>query len=123
MAESKEKHFHELLMSFKDGMLVTRTQEGELRGRPMMLAKVDRDDTIWFATSVHTGKAEEVLSDPNVNVALHDGKRSISVTGRGELVRRRRGRDARQDERADERTDDPNVAPHAGKTPRRRPPL
>ncbi len=89
MAESKEKRLHELLTHFNEGMLVTRTPEGELRGRPMMLAKVENDDTIWFATGLHSEKAEEILHEPHVSVALQNGSQFVSISGKGEITRDR----------------------------------
>ncbi len=42
------QHFHDLLTQFETAMLVTRAEDGSMRARPMGIAKVDDDSSLWF---------------------------------------------------------------------------
>ena len=48
MATSPASKLQELLAEFDLAMLATRTAEGQLRARPMALAEIEPDGTLWF---------------------------------------------------------------------------
>ena len=48
MMTTAEEKLHDLLHDFDAAMLVTRTEGGQLRSRPMALAAVDPNGTLWF---------------------------------------------------------------------------
>lgn len=81
MATAEETRLHDILQDFDEAMLVTRTADGRMRSRPMALAKVEADGTLWFATDRHSGKIEEIARDSHVNVALQSTKRFVSISG------------------------------------------
>lgn len=89
MSESAEKQLAEVLDGFSVGMLVTQTQHGELRSRPMALARRDGTDAVYFATDFETGKMEELEAHPRVNIAMQSDSRYLSLSGRAEVVRDR----------------------------------
>lgn len=92
-AAEKQEHLVELIKDFDTAMLVTRTEDGSLRSRPLAIAEVDQDGDgegyIYFASSLESGKVHEVEEDPHVNVVLQDGKRYVSISGRANVVRDR----------------------------------
>ncbi len=52
---------HELLDDFGAAILATRTDDGQLRARPMALAEVESDGTMWRLTdrqSMRMGPAQ-----------------------------------------------------------------
>ena len=85
MTESPRDHFQSVIEKFSTAMLVTRTPEGQIRARPMSIAEVRENADVWFVTCSDDGKAEEVRFDSNVCVAMTDGDRHISLSGKAEL--------------------------------------
>lgn len=83
---SSREQLHEVLTSFEQGMLVTRTAEGALRARPMAVAEIDEDDAVWFTTSEGPGKIDEIAGDSHVCVTFQDGQRFLSLSGDAEVV-------------------------------------
>jgi general stress protein 26 len=73
--------FRELLEEFGLAMLVTRTGEGQLRGRPMALAEVEPDGTLWFATDRHSAKVDELAKDDHVVVTMQSKTKFVSLSG------------------------------------------
>lgn len=89
MSDTPRQHFQELLEDFSTAMLVTRTESGDLRCRPMTVADVSKDAEVLFVTSIHDGKAEEIQNDPNVCVSLQKGQKYVSLSGTVEIVQDR----------------------------------
>ncbi|WP_459555787.1 pyridoxamine 5'-phosphate oxidase family protein [Lacunimicrobium album] len=81
--------FHDVMEKFDSAMLVSRTLDGELRSRPMVIAKVENDCRLWFITNLYSGKVEEFLEDPHVNVALQNGSQYVSLSGEATIDRNR----------------------------------
>jgi general stress protein 26 len=88
MSESKQD-FLSMLQKFDNGILVTHTPDGELRGRPMAVADADEDGGLWFATGSDTGKVDEIAHDARVLVTMQSPTRYLTIRGRAELVRDR----------------------------------
>jgi general stress protein 26 len=92
--DGKKKHLHELIADFDTAMLVTRTAEGDLRGRPLTVAHDkathdENDGTVYFATSVESPKVGELQADAHVAVTFQDDKRYVSLSGTARLTRDR----------------------------------
>ena len=86
MATATAEKLQELLEDFDTAMLVTQTPEGELRSRPMALAHVEEDGTLWFVTERGSGKLGEIAHDHHVNVALQARMKFVSISGRATPV-------------------------------------
>lgn len=86
MSDNPVKKLHDLLESFDTAMLVTRATSGELRSRPMAIARIDRGDDLWFFTDVHSGKIDEVHTEPHVNVSLQNGSQYLSLSGKASVI-------------------------------------
>ncbi len=71
----------ELLKGFDSAVLVTRTGDGNLHGRPMTVAEVREDGTVFFTANVHSPKVVEIQQDSTVGVFFHDGGRWVSLSG------------------------------------------
>ena len=89
--DGKKKHLRELIADFDTAMLVTRTAEGELRGRPLTVAHGEATDDVqvYFATSVESPKVGELQADAHVAVTFQDDKRYVSLSGTARLTRDR----------------------------------
>lgn len=86
MATPPDAHLRELLAEFGTAMLVTRTAEGQLRGRPMAVAGVDPDGTLWFASDRRSGKVEELARDSHAAVTMQSGSKYVSLSGTAAVV-------------------------------------
>lgn len=79
-------HLLSMLREFDSATLITRSRAGCLHGRPMSIAQVDDDVTIWFITSVASAKVEEVAEDARATVTLQSPSRFLCLNGNAELV-------------------------------------
>jgi general stress protein 26 len=75
-----------MLRDFSEATLVTRSRSGSLHGRPMSIAQVDDNVTLWFITSVASAKVDEVADDARATVTLQSSARFICLNGNAELV-------------------------------------
>ena len=81
MATQMSDRLQDLLTDFDAAMLVTRTADGHLRSRPMALADIEPDGTVWLLTQRDSGKMEEIARDSQVNVALQSKSKFVSLSG------------------------------------------
>lgn len=79
-------HLVALLRDFDSATLVTRARGGSLHGRPMAIARVEDNVTLWFITSVASAKVEEVAEDARAMVTLQSSSRFVCINGNAELV-------------------------------------
>jgi general stress protein 26 len=86
MATTPDVKLREMLEEFGTAMLVTRTDDGHLRGRPMALAEVEPDGTLWFATDRHAAKVEELARDRHVGVTMQSSTKFLSLSGTASTV-------------------------------------
>ncbi len=89
MTVATQDKLQTLLQDFDAAMLVTRTDEGQLRSRPMALADVDPDGTLWFLTQRDSGKISEIARDQHVNVAMQSSSKFVSLSGTATPVENR----------------------------------
>lgn len=87
--DKAEQHFLELLKGFDTAMLVTHGNNVGLHARPMGIAQVDSDGSIWFITGGDTAKVDEVRQDATALAVMMAGSKQLSVGGRTELSRDR----------------------------------
>jgi general stress protein 26 len=85
-APKAEHHFFEMLREFSTATVITRARGGDLHGRPMAIADVARDGTLWFITSVDSTKVLEVRDDSRAMVSMQSTLRYITINGHFELV-------------------------------------
>lgn len=71
-----------LLLEFDTAMLVTKTHEGGLRARPMAVADVEPDGTLWLLTDRSSGKRDEITDDNHVNITMQSSMKFVSFSGR-----------------------------------------
>lgn len=78
----------EIIGDIKTAMLTTIDVDGTLRSRPMLTQDYQQDGTLWFFSSDHYGKADELAADPRVNVTYStpEKHRFISISGLAEII-------------------------------------
>jgi general stress protein 26 len=74
-------HLVSLLREFQTASLVTRERTGTLHSRPMSVAAVDDDASIWFFTSKGSPKVAEISSDERALVSFQGTTRFASLYG------------------------------------------
>lgn len=87
-AEKRER-LSTLLSLFDTAMLVTRTDGGGMRSRPLSIAESQDDGAMYFSTAIDSPKVEELEADPHVDVVMQDGRRFVSLSGIARVVRDR----------------------------------
>ncbi len=78
----------ELIKDLRIAMLVTLDDQGRPSARPMATQETPFDGTLWFFTSVTSGKVHDVVNNPRVNVvyANSSAESYLSVSGRASIV-------------------------------------
>lgn len=81
--DNDRQKLRNLLERFETGMLVTfgQAQGGSLHARPMAVAKVDDDLSIWFLTSKTSPKVLEVEARPEVELVFQEGRSFVAMCG------------------------------------------
>jgi general stress protein 26 len=75
-----------LLKTFDTAVLVTHAPAGRMHGRPMAVAQVDDDATLWFVTSLDSTKLDEIMKEPRALVALQSSRQFVCTNGEIEIV-------------------------------------
>jgi len=75
----------DLIDHFDVAMLVTRSLEGELRGRPMAIAGHDRGSMLYFLTRSDEEKLGEILRHSRVSVVMQGKGQYVSISGRARI--------------------------------------
>jgi len=89
--EKKLDQLYELIDGIETAMLTSRTRTGALVSRPMQTQARRSGTDLWFMTSMESGKIEEIVADPQVNLGYYkDGTREyVSVSGRAHVTQDR----------------------------------
>jgi general stress protein 26 len=80
----------DLLRTFDTAMLTSLDSSGRLRSRPMAIAEIADDGTLWFVTSRESAKTDEVAVRPDVIVTMQGKGAQIAASGQAHLVDDRR---------------------------------
>lgn len=77
------RKLYELIDNSEYAMLVTKTPDGSLRSRPMVIRTRPGDSSLWFLTDKDSAKIVEIGDSKQVNVSLADpeARSFVSVTG------------------------------------------
>lgn len=89
MANDEREHLLALIADFQVAMLTTRTESGEMRGRPMLVASLEGDRELVLCTRLDSAKVEEIDADPHCAVLLQGRTRWVSLSGRARIERDR----------------------------------
>jgi general stress protein 26 len=71
----------ELLHEFDTATLVTHKKDGRLHGRPMAIAQIESDGTLWFVSDETSQKTAEIENDSRVLIVLQGSKRFVMANG------------------------------------------
>jgi general stress protein 26 len=81
--EKKLDDLYDLIDGIEIAMFTTRRTDGQLVSRPMQVQERTSGADFWFMTNVEAHKLDDLMSDPNVNLAFYkDRSREwVSVAG------------------------------------------
>jgi general stress protein 26 len=87
----KLDQLYELIDGIETAMLTSRTASGALVSRPMQTQARRPGTDLWFMTSMESGKIEELVAEPQVNLGYYkDATREyVSVSGRATVTQDR----------------------------------
>ena len=80
---SHRQRVREILEEARSVLMFTRDAEGELHGRPMSIAKVTDEGTIFFSSSVDSLKVTELGKDKRVDLAFQSKTQYAHVRATG----------------------------------------
>ena len=89
----------DLLRDARFSMVTSIGASGALQSRPMTIQRVEDDGDLWFLISRSHDQARAIGAEPRVNVAVSGDSSWVSVSGDGEIVRERGGREQAVDRR------------------------
>lgn len=81
-----EKKLIELIKDFDNAMLVTKTDDGQLDARPMAVADVESDGTLWFITDRTSGKVADLMLSDQVAVTMQSSNKFVTLTCTAHVV-------------------------------------
>jgi general stress protein 26 len=85
----EKAHLKQLLESFDTAILITRHGES-MHARPMAVAGVEGDRTLWFVTSDPSPKSKEIRTDERVSATFQGKTQFVALSGLATLVRDRK---------------------------------
>src|SRR5262249_25609775 len=62
-------------------MLLTHNESNRLRARPMVVARSETEDVLYFATDIESAKVTEILAHPRAHVVLQAHWKYVFLTG------------------------------------------
>jgi general stress protein 26 len=81
MTDSDLDIIRTIISGTRTATVTTRSSSGELHSRPLAVLDNPFEGTLWFFTADPSPKTADVHADPQVNVALSDGKSYLSIAG------------------------------------------
>ncbi|QDV64066.1 pyridoxamine 5'-phosphate oxidase family protein [Crateriforma conspicua] len=81
-----EEKLVDIIQSFDNAMLVTKTDDAKLHGRPMAIAEATEDGQLWFVTDRSSGKIADLMLDSDVAVTFQSDRRFATVSGQCHVV-------------------------------------
>jgi general stress protein 26 len=76
-----QRHLNDLLKNFSTAMMITRSGDRSMHGRPMSIAEIGGDGGLYFATSLDSGKLRDIELDPEVTLIFQGDSVYISLQG------------------------------------------
>jgi general stress protein 26 len=82
------KKIKDIIETIRIGVLITKDNDGPMRGRPMATAEIEDDGTLWFFTDEYSGKVEEISEKKEVLIsyASKDDNAYVMVNGTASLT-------------------------------------
>jgi general stress protein 26 len=81
--EKKLDDLYDLIDGIEIAMFTTRRADGRIVSRPMQTQERTSGTDLWFMTNIDTHKLDDLMTDPNVNLAYYNNRSRewVSVSG------------------------------------------
>jgi len=81
--DKKLEDLYEMIDGLEVAMFTTRRADGRLVSRPMQTQERTSGFDLWFMTNIETEKLDDLMTDPNVNLAYYNNssREWVSVAG------------------------------------------
>lgn len=86
MTTTPKHKIQDLMKDFGTAMLVSRAGNGQIRSRPMQIAEIEDNGTVWLMTERHSAKIHEIEAEHQVNLALQSSTKFVSISGLASAV-------------------------------------
>lgn len=85
MTIDSSRHLIDIMAGFSTAMLITHSSDHSIHARPMAIAEIANDGSLYFATSMDSGKLREIEANPKVALTMQDSSVFISVLGKAHV--------------------------------------
>lgn len=76
------ENLYELLKDFHNAMMLVRSDDAHMHGRPMAIAKLEENAGIFFITSIDSPKIADIQANANVTLTFQNASQFASLSGR-----------------------------------------
>jgi general stress protein 26 len=80
----------EIMQGFDTAVVITKTADGSLVGRPMAIADCTNDARLWFLTRTDSSTLRDVVGHPALAACMQSGERYLSISGIARTTRDKR---------------------------------
>jgi len=84
--EHREK-LHGIVKGAHTVVLLSHGEGGKIIGRPMAVARVEDDTTLYLVTGSDSKKVDEITRDPRVSLSIQNGDGYVMIDGLSYLYR------------------------------------
>jgi general stress protein 26 len=88
-ASDDRKTFYGIVKDFRFAILVTQSAGERPHGRPMSIAEISEDGTVYFSTSIESGKVAEMQNDSDILVTFQSRLQFATLQGSATVSRDR----------------------------------
>ena len=81
MTDSDVDIIRTIISGTRTATVTTVSASGELHSRPLAVLDTPFEGSLWFFTAHPSPKTDDIAAEPQVNVALSDGKSYLSIAG------------------------------------------
>ncbi|MBC7610795.1 MAG: pyridoxamine 5'-phosphate oxidase family protein [Polaromonas sp.] len=82
-------NLYDLLKNFDTAMMMVRTSDGHVQGRPMAVALMQENADDYFMTSIHSPNITAIQTDPSMTLTFQNSNQFASLSGQATIVRDR----------------------------------
>jgi general stress protein 26 len=78
--EHRQK-LHDIVKGAHAVVLLSHGDGGKIIGRPMAIARVEEDTTVYLVTDIESKKVDEISRDPRVSMSVQNGDGYVMIEG------------------------------------------
>lgn len=76
------ENLYELLRDFDTAMMIVRSDDAHIHGRPMGVAQLQKNAEIYFFTRIDSPKISAISANSNVTLTFQSSSQFASLSGR-----------------------------------------